>query len=378
MSETIASLAEAIDYFLKTLASQPQRNGLILDEALYSGRRRKHPILYIGTQARSDDRTRPEYAYIPPEVRVPDGPEGVLSRQIIGMLGPLKLDNPVFPYLGLGKGTGTLAPSFGITLSDEFETPTCSRPLDELLAEPPPDPAASGLLAEIRARIELIKANLPDCFKIILPDTQGPFNLAHMIIGEQAFTAPFTDPDKFGRMMDRITTFWIETRRNLVRWIGSDRLACPDRFPWIRECSVNLISPRMYKEFVLPYDLRIAEAFGPLRIHTCSGPHVFRATLGLLPEVVETECGFIANTAAGYTDVDEAFEALAGRSVVINIGQELPRRDVFAFIRKDMDRYESHSAIRYTYTGMHWHKKDCREILDLHRRADEYWEKRYS
>ena len=58
----------------------------------------------------------------------------------------------------------------------------------------------------------------------------------------------------------------------------------------------------MYEQFVLPYDLRIAEEFGPLRIHTCSGPHVFRSTMKLIPEIVETECGFIAQSAAGYTE----------------------------------------------------------------------------
>ena len=378
MSETISSLEQAIDYFLRMLESHPQRNGLTLDEALYSGERRKYPVIYIGRQARTDDPDEPVYAYTPPKVDVTDGPEGILSRDIIGMLGPLKLHNPIFPYFGLGKGTGTLATSFGITLSKEFETPTYSRSLDDLLAESPPDPCASGLLPEIRERIELIKANVPDYFKISLPDMQGPFNIAHMIAGEQALIGPVTDPDKFGRLMDRITTFWIQTQRNLVEWIGSDRLACPDRFARIAECSVNLISPRMYREFVLPYDLRIAEAFGPLRIHACSGPHVFQATLELLPEVMETDCGFIAHTAAGYTEVDQAFEALGGRNIVINIGQELPEQNAFEFISKDIDRYESNPLIRYAYTGMHWKNKDCQEILDLHRRLDEYWDERYS
>ena len=219
---------------------------------------------------------------------------------------------------------------------------------------------------------------MPDCFKIVLPDTQGPFNIAHMIAGQQALTAPITDPDKFGRLMDRITTFWIDARKNLVEWIGSDRLACPDKFAWIRECSVNLISPQMYKEFVLPYDLRIAEAFGPLRIHTCSGPHVFRATLELLPGIVETECGFIEHTAAGYTEVDHAFEAVGDRNIVMNIGQELPKENTFEFIARDIDRYEANPLIRYEYTGMHWKKKDYQAILELHCRVDDYWDEKYA
>ena len=378
VSETIKSLEQAIHHFERTLELHPERNGLALDEALYSGKRRRYPFVYIGPQARKDDHTKPIYAYTPPKVDLPDSPEAILAKSIIGMLGPFKLLNPVFPYFHLGKGTGSLVPSFGITLSQEFESPTYTRSLDDLLSEPPPDPAASGLLPEIREGIELIKANIPSSFKIVLPDTQGPFNIAHMIAGQDALTAPITDPEKFNRLMDRITTFWIDTRRNLLAWIGPDRLSCPDTFPWIRECSVNLISPQMYEEFVLPYDLRIAEAFGPLRIHTCSGPHVFRATLELLPELAETECGFIAHTAAGYTEVDQAFKAIGDKNIVMNIGQELPKDNAFDFIKKDIDRYESNPLIRYEYTGMHWKKKDCQDILDLHRRVDDYWDQRYA
>lgn len=252
--------------------------------------------------------------------------------------------------------------------------PAFNRTIDQILAEPPPDTANSGLFPEMHARIELIKAQVPARFKIGFPGLQGPFNIAHAIAGSDVFMTPGDDPAKWHALMERITTFWIEARQTLLRWIGEDRLA-PIPYTWepcITECSCNLISADFHKEFVLPYDRRIAAAFGSLHIHPCSGPHIFHATLENLP-VAATEAGFIAQTAAGAIAVDEALAAIGQRPILLHIGQELPEGREFAFICRDFDRYREHPRLLFAYTGMHWRRKDRPRIRELHRRLDDYW-----
>jgi len=371
----IDSLEAAIDCFQETSARRPERDVHAAEEAALAGERRRYPVMSIQHLSRPDDLFIPEGEFELPEVAAPDGPEGDLAREVISLLEPLKMDNPIRPQLGVGKGTGTLVPSFGIPLDPELgNQPAFTRTLHEVLADPPPDPATSGLLPEIRDRVEYLKDKMPPAFKINRPDMQGPYNIAHAIIGEEALVAPYTDAAGFAALMERITDFWIQAVKNLNAWIGPDRLPPWCQLTRICECSVNLVSARTYEEHILPQDLRIARELGPVDVHTCSGPHVFHSTLESIPNVASTEAGFIECATAGWTPVAEAMEAIGERPIVLRIGQELPPGQEWETIRRDLDLYEHASRLLFGYTGMGWGKADRPQIRALHERADEYWE----
>jgi len=373
-SQTITSLSQAIDYFQETRCKYPERDAEAASLAAIGGTRRKYPVLTMRFQPRSNDKDKCVYEYQLPEVSMPATDEGGLARDVVNLLAPLQMLNPVGKTLSLGDNfPSSLIPSFGIPLNPEAQnSPAFTRSMEDVLSDDPPDPANSGLLSDMHRRIDLIKEYLPDYFKISLPDMQGPYNLAHAIVGEDAFLMPHLHPDRFHRLMERITVFWIEARKNLLNRIGQDRLHLP--ITTIAECSTNLISSEMYKEFVLPYDIQIAETFGSVNIHTCSGPHIFHVTLENIPNVVMTEAGFVSNTAAGHTPIEEALKAIGDRPVTLRIGQELPEGNEFEFVKKDLDLYDNNPRLLFDYTGMHWWNKDCPRIRDIHRRLDEYWE----
>lgn len=377
MNETtpIRSLAEAVDYFDSVMRQHPERDGFEPFLAALDGRRRRYSGLTMMHLVTPDDTGPFNDDLELPEVATPRTPEGNLARDIIAMLEPLKLLNPVCPCFGTGRGSESMAPSFGIPLNpDTANSPAFNKSLDQLLAEPPPDPATSGLMPEIHERIDLIKANVPPRFKISFPGLQGPFNIAHAILGQEAFTAPYDNEPRFHALMERIATFWIGARRTLIGWIGEDRLS-PSHLTWkpcITECSVNLVSADFYRQFVLPHDLRITEAFGPVQIHPCSGPHVFHVTLENLP-VAAIEAGYIAKTAAGAISVDDALKAIGKRPITLMIGQELPEGGEYEFICRDFDRYADNPRLTFGYTGMHWRRKDRPHMRDIHRRLDDYW-----
>jgi hypothetical protein len=379
-SDKISSLAEALEYFRQTLEANPQRNRHAAEEAVLAGRRRRFPVIGLIHPSRPDDDFEVgDEPPLLPEVRMPAGAEANFARKIIARLSPLKLLNLVRPGLAVGAGTGTLVTSFGIPINEAADsTPAFTRPLAEVLSEPPPDPRTSGLIPQMRERIAMLKGCTPEWFKVQMPDTQGPYNIVHAVIGQEALTAPYTDRARFHELMARVTDFWIAAVANLREWIGPRRLAPWNRLTRICECSVNMLSPQMYVEHVLPYDRRIAEAFAPLDIHTCSGAHVFHATLENLPGVAATEAGYGEGLAAGYTDVDDALDAIGDRPIVLRIGQMLPRGEEFEFIRRDLDRYERHPRLLFHYTGMHWLKRDRPLIRDIHRRLDEYWDRKYA
>jgi hypothetical protein len=271
-------------------------------------------------------------------------------------------------------------PCFGTPASADGGAAAYTRPLREMLAAPLPDPDSAGDMPRFRMRILRTRSVTPDWLKISLPDMQGPFNLAHALIGDEAFLAPLTDPDNYHAFLSRVTDFWIAATERLMDWIGAERLRPLERWVRIAECSVNLVSADFYREHILPYDLRIARHFGRLRIHPCSGRHVFRATWEQLPGVLASEAGLMRSPmAAPCIAVPEAL-ALVGDRAVLSIGQELPPDfdEAFALIAADLDLYATHPRLLFGYTGMDWRRKDRPAIRQLHERLDDYWRARYA
>lgn len=379
MTTKIGSLDEAIAYFRETLAAHPERNLQVAEAAIRAGRRRSDPMICLNHFNDPADLSVGLDEFSLPEVTPAATATGRLAREVVNLLAPLKMDNPVRSSLGLGKGTGSLVASFGIPLDPESNfAPALSKELEVLLREPEPDPATAGLMPEMRARIELIKAALPAEFKIALPDLQGPFNLIHALVGNDAFIAPYVQPVEFREMMARIVRLWLGVRRRLVEWIGPERLD-PIHYDRICECSVNLISPEMYLEHVLEHDLAISREIGPIHLHHCSGPHVFQVVYGKVP-TYSVEAGWVDKATAGSASVEEVLAAIGDRDeVILNIGQELPADFAAAreVVQRHLDLYAVRSRISFSYTGMYWRKQDRPAVRQLHRELDEYWAERY-
>jgi hypothetical protein len=381
--KSIRSLSEAEEYFKSMMEAHPERNVLDATLAAMEGKRRKHPCFYLGYQSPPDDRTNGTDELALPTVEMPDTPEGNLACEIIQLLNPLKMLNPVTPCLGLGKGTGTLAASFGIPLDPSVgNSPSHTLTFDEILAMPEPDTDSSGLMPEMRKRIEFIKTTLSHGKGIYIgePDMQGPFNIAHAVAGEEILTGPYIDPEKFHAVMARVTELWIQSLKSLRKWIGAEWLyPVQQQVVRIAECSVNLVSAEIYREFILPYDLKIAYAFKqPLLIHTCSGSHVFHATLDNLPDILFTEAGLIKNAVRGWTPVDEALETIGNRPIVLNIGQEIWNSDdTETVIGRDLDLYGEHPRLLFGYTQMGCRAENKPMLRDIHRKLDSRWEEKY-
>jgi len=366
------AIPEAVAELAEVFAAHPERRSDFAEAAVMRGELRPHPVLYIGHAPDVDMTPK-----VPPQAPPQLSPEERLLERLKGMTGPLAMFNPIAPRLGLGKGTGTIPASFGIELSPELgDTPFGERSIDEVLAEGMPDPETSGVIPEMREDIETYLALTPDWIEIAPPDMQGPFNIAHMVLGTEVFLLPLMEPEKFSAFMSIVTDFFLALTANLRRWIGPKRFP---KFPTytsrITECSMNMASPQMYIDHVLPHDLRVAEAFGEIAIHPCSGPHVFRSTLQNLPNVVYSEAGHIAKAYAGSMSVDDALAEIGDRPIILGIGEELPEGQEEEYMRRDLDRARTNPRLTYGFTGMHWQSRDQEKIRQMHLRLDEYWQK---
>ncbi len=373
------SLQDAIDWTLGQFHAHPERDWEAAARLAMAGQRRNFPAIRLSMWKRTDDTTIAPPEMQLPEIEIADPAEAALAGKVVELIRPLQLDNPVTLALWPGVGPGTLAASFGANLNAEYGyTPEGEMTLDEALAQPIPDVENSGMLPQIKREIMTWKSLLSPAIKIYMPDTQGPFNIAHAVLGTNVFFAPYDEPEKFRELMSRITDYWLAVQFKVREWIGPERLALiyGETF-CIAECSVNLVSPDYYLEFILEHDLRAVRSLGshyPCHIHPCAGPHVFKVTWENLPGIAITEAGSMEHRmAAGTIQVEDALAMIGDSKTMLHIGQELPEGREFEFIKSNLDLYRTNPRLIFGYTGTHWYKKDRQIIRDLHRRLDDYF-----
>ena len=366
-----AQITEAAEAFKAKLDAHPECRGDLAAEAAMAARPRRHPAFFLW---RFPDIEQGEGR--PGAPKPPQPPEERLLNWLKNAAGALDMLNPIEGTRGLGAGPGTVAASFGIRLNPALGfTSQGSRPLDDVLRDGLPDPETSGIFPEMREDIEATRALAPPWVRIAMPDMQGPFNIAHAILGDDAFIAPTTRPDEWDRFMELVTEFFIAAHRALARWIGPERLCTrPRQFHFLCECSVNMVSKDFYIEHILRFDRRVVDYYGDVALHPCSGPHVFHATLENLPNVVYTEAGHMINPmTAGSITVDEALAAVGGRPIMLGIGIELPAGGEEAIMRRMFDLAAENPRLVFTFTGLGWKKADEDAMRDLHRRMNDYY-----
>jgi hypothetical protein len=97
---------------------------------------------------------------------------------------------------------------------------------------------------------------------------QGVLNTAFRMRGERIFTDLIEAPQRAHSVFDAVATTMID---GIKRLLARQREAGQDyRFATISNCVVNMLSPRHYEEFLLPYDLKIRSEFENFGIHNCA------------------------------------------------------------------------------------------------------------
>lgn len=137
---------------------------------------------------------------------------------------------------------------------------------------------------------EFYMENLPEGVEVQMADTQGTFNNAHLIRGNDILFDFYDYPDKLEIFLDFVTDYLIDLVKNLASYTTNrdgwffDWGSLWKGYGRISNCTVHLISPDMYKNFILERDVRFLEGIGGGRIHYCgSYPEVIDSFINLPP-----------------------------------------------------------------------------------------------
>jgi uroporphyrinogen-III decarboxylase len=208
-------------------------------------------------------------------------------------------DDDYIPYLFPWYGTGVVPSALGCDIVFQPKDEPAVRGAiigqpEEIRALVPPDPYRDGLMPRVLRCIDYMRSHsdLP----VSVTDCQGPFNIALNLVGVEAISLWMYDyPTVVHELMDFCTTVlidWVKVQKQhagqpLESGAFPHFTVLPEGFGgvWISDDDCTILSPHLYRQFVVPYNSRVFQAFGGGTLHYCgSAAHQlenFLATDGL-------------------------------------------------------------------------------------------------
>jgi hypothetical protein len=183
----------------------------------------------------------------------------------------------------------------------------------------PPDLNTNPFFQELMAQADWIAARQGRVEGFI--NWQGVLNNAYRLRGERLFYDMTDSPQRCRHLFDCICTTMTEAAKRLhQRQLQS---GVEIGFFTVSNCLVNMVSPELYRDILLPFDRRIAETFGCIGIHNCAWnvdpyidyyatvPHLGYIDMGLDSDLARAKKAIAhARRALMYTPTDLANKSL--------------------------------------------------------------------
>ncbi len=216
--------------------------------------------------------------------------------QAVGALAPrVEIDSDWIPSVSIGLFQCIAIPSLlGAPLKEiagsEPICEPCFSSLDEAIDAGTPaveGPVIDELLTVARDACD----TLPEGWRLSMPASASPWDLATLLLGEEFLVGMITEPDKARQLLVNLTDMFIELTQLTLRCIGQEHaayitnrgIAAPGfRLP--SDAMVNF-SPDMLRQFLPPVLDRIGPALGPAIIHFCTTPAPSGHVLPVLTEL---------------------------------------------------------------------------------------------
>ena len=167
-------------------------------------------------------------------------------------------------------GACTVAAIYGVPIVyAENNWPNCAHANltdEQLVRLEPPDLERNPHFAQLMEQVEWVAAHEGRVEGFI--NWQGVLNNAQRLRGEQLLMDMLEEPGKARHLFACVCETMIQGLRRLherQRASGVDV-----RFVTASNCLVNLVSPKVYRDLLLPFDQKLAAVYGSIGIHNCA------------------------------------------------------------------------------------------------------------
>lgn len=219
--------------------------------------------------------------------------ELMLSCFLRHMMGISNAKSDALPSVRPNLGTAHMATILGAkqTVRPDINAAITGHPSKEEIARmEAPEIRSAGEMPRVLDYIAFFKEKLNGKGSLWAADTQGPFDIAHLVRGEAIFTDFYDDPQFVHHLMELCTQIYIEANKAIKEAMGEpldhmhymNALYAENTGVRICEDTTTLLSPDLIDEFVMPYTKRALEPFGAAYYHYCGrGEHFYREVVKL-------------------------------------------------------------------------------------------------
>lgn len=268
--------------------------------ALWEGRVPDKWPCIMGGRLKPEQEEIPHYNY----KEAFEDKERMLCTEVRGALSMANSDSDGVPSLRVNFGTGILPACFGLEqqiYEDKMPwllshlTKEQASKLDPEKIEP------AGSFAMGLEYMKFYREILGDTLPIFCMDTQGPFDLAHLLIGDDLFMQMYDDPAYVHHVMEVCLSLnikahtWMKQIADEARSVIHHSNCIYGENMGIRICedTTALLGPDAIAEFAMPYTRRAAQHFGGAWVHYCGwNEHLTKAILAI-PEIRGINFGHI-------------------------------------------------------------------------------------
>ncbi|MDD5727724.1 MAG: uroporphyrinogen decarboxylase family protein [Victivallales bacterium] len=234
------------------------------------------PLLFIGGKLSAEQEKIPDYNY----AEIFTDKMKMLCREMKGACAAANGRSDMIPSIRANLGAGILLACLGL---EQEAFPDKMPWLREHLSKErisklsPSDIKPRGSFARglemMRYFREVMDASLP----VYVMDTQGPFDLAHLMLGDELFIQLYDDPAFVHHLMNLCFELGLKTHRWMKAAIDepitSLHHSCSiysDSFG-IRICedTAVMLNPDHIEEFAMAYSRKLAREFGGAWVHYC-------------------------------------------------------------------------------------------------------------
>jgi hypothetical protein len=309
------------------------------------------PIILSGTlTARQEQIPTPDFA------TAFNHPAMMLCQQMRPACALANAGSDGVPSIRANTGTGTLLACFGL---EQQVTPDQMPWLQEHLTleqagqlSPDDINLATGTFARALEHIAFYREVMGEQIAIYCVDTQGPFDLAHLLLGDQIFYAMHDDPPLMHHIMELCLQLYIRctekvkglTGEKTTSMVHGNSLYLPNAGVRICEDTTTIIGAAAVAEFALPYTRRAAAHFGGAWVHFCGRCDDLAGLLCQCPEVIGINYGIVPGKEDDF-DFDREMDRMAEAGKVYH--GSLPRKPAesgAAYLRR-LHRYAKRGCL---------------------------------
>jgi hypothetical protein len=193
------------------------------------------------------------------------------------------LGDDFVPHLQPHGGVTVFASAFGCAVDFFTHTLPWAHPVirqddpPEKVYDLEPPAVTDGQLGTMLAFTDHFVAETAGRYPVAMTDLQGPLDTAYLVWESSTFMlAMYTNPKEVHYLMRLVTDL-------IIRYVKAQRERSPEFLPchypplWlpdgrgiaISDDGLAVISPKLYREFCLPYVNELSEEFGGVMIHSC-------------------------------------------------------------------------------------------------------------